>query len=140
MGQRLRQATADDLPRIHAIRRGVSENRLTDPSLVTAAEVDWYLREAIFLVSEDEDDIQGFVCANPLTGYLWALFVIDGAQGRGHGSALIDAALALLREAGHRQAFLTTDPDTRAERFYRARGWQRTGLDMRGEAVLRMGL
>ena len=51
---RLRQATTLDLPRISEVRHGTAENRLEDPSLVTPAEVDWYLNEAIFLVSEDE--------------------------------------------------------------------------------------
>ena len=41
------------------------KNRLSDPSLVIVAEVAWYLEEAIFLVSEDEAGVQGFVCANP---------------------------------------------------------------------------
>ena len=78
---RLRQATTLDLPRISEVRHGTAENRLEDPSLVTPAEVEWYLNEAIFLVSEDDAGIQGFTCANHQTGYVWALFVIDGAQG-----------------------------------------------------------
>ena len=39
-----------------------------------------------FLVSEDVSAVQGFTCANHQTGYVWALFVIDEAQGQGHGS------------------------------------------------------
>jgi GNAT superfamily N-acetyltransferase len=140
MGVKVRRATEADLPRIHEVRHGTAENRLTDLSLVTDAEVAWYLNEGVFLVSEDEWGVQGFTCANPLTGYVWALFVIDGAQGRGHGTALIEHAIAKLRSAGHRQAFLTTDPDTRAARFYHAKGWRRTGIDMRGEAVFRLWL
>lgn len=139
-GVRLRAATRRDLPRIHEVRHGTAENRLSDPALVTDDEVAWYLDHAIFLVSEDDDGIQGFVCANHQTGYVWALFVIDAAQGRGHGTALLDAALERLREAGHRQAFLTTGRDTRAAGFYQARGWRRTGEDLRGEAVFRLFL
>jgi GNAT superfamily N-acetyltransferase len=136
----LRAAIYDDLPRIHAVRHGTTENRLSDPSLVTEAEVAWYMDEAIFLVSEDEEGVQGFTCANHQTGYVWALFVIDGAQGRGHGTALLDAALTRLRQAGHRQAFLTTGQNTRAEGFYKSKGWQSTGIDRRGETVLRYWL
>jgi len=76
--------------------------------LVTPAEVEWHLNEAIFLVSEDDTGIQGFTCANHQTGYVWALFVIDGAQGRGHGTALLNEVIERFRQAGHRQAFLTT--------------------------------
>ena len=136
----LRRATETDLPRIMEVRHGTAENRLTDPSLVTDAEVAWYLNKAIFLVSEDEEGLQGFVCANHQTGYVWALFVIDGAQGRGHETALLDEVIARLRKAGHRQAFLTTGEDTRAAAFYRAKGWRPTGIDMRGEVVFRLWL
>jgi GNAT superfamily N-acetyltransferase len=122
------------------VRHGTAENRLEDPSLVTPAEVEWYLNEAIFLVSEDDAGIQGFTCANHQTGYVWALFVIDGAQGRGHGTALLNEAIERLRQAGHRQAFLTTGRDTRAAGFYRSKGWIETGVDRRGEAVFRLWL
>lgn len=36
---RLRAATPADLPRIHQVRHGTSENRLTNPARVTDAEV-----------------------------------------------------------------------------------------------------
>jgi hypothetical protein len=48
--------------------------------------------------------------------------------------------LARFREAGHRQAFLTTGNDTRAAAFYSAKGWGLIGIDMRGEAVFRLFL
>jgi ribosomal protein S18 acetylase RimI-like enzyme len=140
MTARVRPATRADLPRIYEVRHGTAENRLADPSLVTEAEVAWYLDEAIFLVSEDEAGVQGFVCANPQTGYVWALFVIDEAHGRGHGTALLDEVITRLRQAGHRQAFLTTGENTRAAAFYRSRGWQETGIDMKGNAVFRLWL
>src|ERR1700758_5282254 len=105
---RLRPAMRADLPRIFQVRHGTAENPLTEPALVTDAEVAWYLDEAIFVVSEDEEAIQGFVCANHQTGYVWALFVIDGAQGRGHGTALLEEVIERFRQAGHRQAVLTT--------------------------------
>ncbi len=135
---RLRRAIPADLPRIYEVRGGTAENQLNDRLLVTEAEVAWYMAHAIFLVSEDDGGVQGFTCVNHQTGYVWALFVIDGAQGRGHGTALLDAAMARLREAGHRQAFLTTDGETRAAAFYRAKGWQETGVNMAGEIVFRL--
>lgn len=136
----LRASTRADLPRIHTVRHGTSENRLTDPTLVTDAEVAWYMDEAIFLVSEDEKDVQGFVCANHQTGYVWALFVIEAVQGSGHGTALLNAALARLRGIGHRQAFLNTGADTQAAKFYQARGWRLMGKDLKGEAVFVLAL
>ena len=137
---RIRAATRADLPRIYEVRHGTAENRLANPGLVTDEEVAWYLDQAIFLVSEDAREVQGFTCVNHQTGYVWALFIIDEAQGRGHGSALLDAAMVRLRESGHRQAFLSTGTGTKAERFYSARGWQPMGLNMQGEIVFRLWL
>ncbi len=136
----LRAATRADLPRIHEIRHGTAENRLSDPSLVTDEELAWYLDHAIFLVSEDEAAVQGFTCVNHQTGHVWALFVLDAAQGRGHGTRLLDAAMGQLRQAGHRQACLSTGSGTKATGFYRARGWQPMGLSLRGEVVFRLWL
>jgi GNAT superfamily N-acetyltransferase len=130
----IRPAIPADLPRIHTVRHGTAENRLSNPALVTDEEVAWYMTEAIFLVSEDEaGTVQGFVCANHQSGYIWALFVIDPAHGRGHGRALEAAALARLKAAGHRQSYLTTGAGTRAEAFYRRRGWRDMGRTLGGE-------
>jgi GNAT superfamily N-acetyltransferase len=136
----LRSATRADLPRIAEVRHGTAENRLTNPALVTDEEVAWYMDEAIFLVSADETNVQGFTCVNHQTGYVWALFVIDAAQGRGHGTALLEAAMARLRQLGHRQAFLNTGRGTKAEGFYRSRGWLPMGVNMSGEMVFRLWL
>jgi GNAT superfamily N-acetyltransferase len=87
-----------------------------------------------------ETGVQGFVCANHQTGYVWALFVIDDAQRRSHGAALLDAAMARLRQAGHRQAFLTTGRGSSAEGFYLSRGWLPMGLNLSGDTVFRLWL
>src|ERR1700733_4935956 len=137
---RLRPATKLDQPRISEVRHGTAENRLDGPSLVPPAEDEGYLKEAIFIGSEDDSGIQGCLCANHQTGYVWALFVIDGAQGRGHGAALLNEAIERLRQAGHRQGFLTTGNTPKAAAFYRSRGWTQTGVDRRGEAVFRLWL
>lgn len=134
----IRPATRADLPRIHEVRHGTAENRLNDPSKVTNEEVLWYIHHAIFLVSEDEaGTVQGFTCANHQTGYIWALFVIDGAERKGHGSALLSAALAALAAAGHRQSCLGTGKGTQAEAFYMAQGWRRMGESLDGQIVFR---
>ena len=137
----IRPATRADLPRIHAVRNGTLENRLTDPSKVTTEEVLWYMGHAIFLVSEDEAGmVQGFTCANHQTGFIWALFVIDGQHRKGHGSALMQATHERLKAAGHRQSHLSTGSGTAAEVFYRAQGWVAMGQNMNGDVVFRKNL
>lgn len=133
----IRPARPEDLSRIAEIRTGVSENRLTDPTQISDQEVFWYLNEGIFLASQDEaGSVQGFACANPLNGFVWALFVIDPAQRKGHGSALLDALLARLEEAGHAQAWLATGPGTSAVAWYERRGWRITGTGLDRQIVL----
>ncbi|MGL5362039.1 MAG: GNAT family N-acetyltransferase [Bosea sp. (in: a-proteobacteria)] len=137
----IRPATRADLPRIHEVRHGTAENRLLDPSRVTNDEVIWYLDHAIFLVSEDAAGVvQGFGCANPQTGYVWALFVIDGEHRQGHGKALQDAMLAKLAASGNRQAYLTTGAGTAAEQFYLSQGWRDVGRTLGGEVAFRIAL
>lgn len=131
----IRPATPADLPRIHAIRMGVTENVLSDPSKVSDEEVAWYREQAIFLVSEVDGAVVGFSCANHQTGLVWALFVDSAHEGRGHGKALLDRALARLKSAGHRQAHLNTGAGTRAERFYRRQGWDDMGRSLDGQVV-----
>jgi len=132
----IRKATPVDQPRIHAIRMGVSENVLSDPSKVTAEEVAWYREQAIFLVAEVDGVVAGFACANHQTGLVWALFLDKAHEGQGLGRGLLDAALAGLKTAGHAQAWLTTGAGTRAERFYRRHGWRDMGRDLDGQIVL----
>lgn len=132
----LRPAIPADLSRIWEIRHGTAENRLSNPASVTDEEVRWYMEKAIFLVSEDEEGMQGFGCANPQSSYIWALFVIDGAQGRGHGSALLSAMLEPLAALGHRQVYLTTGPGTKAVDFYKRRGFRETGISFGGDGVM----
>jgi ribosomal protein S18 acetylase RimI-like enzyme len=131
----IRKATRADQPRVHAIRMAVTENVLSDPSKVTDAEVDWYRDNAIFLVAQVDGEVAGFTCANHQTGLIWALFMDKAHEGRGIGRALLDGGLEGLVAAGHRQAWLSTEAGTRAERFYRAHGWRDMGRDSHGQIV-----
>lgn len=131
----IRRARAEDQPRISAIRMGVSENVLSDPSKVTQAEVDWYRENGIFLVAEISGEVVGFTCANHQSGLIWALFMDAAHEGRGIGRAMLDAALRGLAEAGHAQAWLTTGAGTRAERFYVRHGWRDMGRGQDGLIV-----
>ena len=62
------------------------------------------------------------------TGELYAIYVDPLRWGSGAGRALIEQAEASLRESGFPAALLwVLEGNERAERFYRAAGWERDG-------------
>jgi ribosomal protein S18 acetylase RimI-like enzyme len=131
----LRRATPADIPSIMEIRGLVRENRLSDPSRVTAADVLWQIAHSPIHLWDERGVIKGFSAGDPRDGSIFALFVDPAFEGQGIGQALILAACRSLAAAGHRIAKLSTDPGTRAERFYLRNGWLAKGLDARGEMV-----
>jgi GNAT superfamily N-acetyltransferase len=131
----LRPATPADIPRIVEIRGAVRENRLSDPSRVTVADLHWHIAYSPIHVWEDDGVIKGFSAGDPRNGSIFALFVDPAFEGCGIGQALVLAACRSLAAAGHRIATLSTDPGTRAERFYLRNGWLAKGPDTRGEVV-----
>ena len=132
----IRRATVSDIPRLMKIRGSVRENRLSDPSRVTLADYHWHIAHAPIHVWEDEGVIKGLSAGDPRDGSIWALFVDPAYEGRGIGQALILAACNSIAAAGHRAAKLSTQPGTRAERFYLRNGWLAEGHTERGEVIL----
>jgi GNAT superfamily N-acetyltransferase len=128
-----RQAVASDIAGIQRVRRSVRENRLVS-SVITDDDV----REAIEesgrgWVVESEGQVVAFAIGNARTGNIWALFVHPEHEGRGHGRRLHDAMVSWLWSRGLDRLWLTTEPRTRAQRFYEAAGWQLVGPTDRGE-------
>ena len=117
------------------IRGSVRENRLSDPSRVTLADYNWHIAHAPIHVWKDGGLIQGMSAGDPRDGSIWALFVDPAYEGRGIGQALMLAACRSIAAAGHRSAKLSTEPGTRAERFYLRNGWLANGYTERGEAI-----
>jgi GNAT superfamily N-acetyltransferase len=136
MTGRVREATEADIPVLMELRLSVRENRLFDPSQVTAEDCLAYVRRGHMWVWDEGGAVLGFSASTCDTGWIWALFVRPGHEGRGIGRALFAAACAALIGAGHRTLRLSTDPDTRAARFYRAAGWRETGRTPEGELIL----
>jgi GNAT superfamily N-acetyltransferase len=131
----IRAATVADIPRLRELRGSVHENRLSDPSRVTTADYEWHVVHAPIHVWEDDGVIKGLSAGDPRDGSIWALFVDPAFEGRGIGQALIMAATNSIAAAGHRVARLSTEPGTRAERFYLRNGWMAKGHTERGEII-----
>src|SRR5260370_19868199 len=122
MSGHIRRARSEDHARITEIRNTVRENILRDPSRVTVADYKWFEQNPGVWMWEEDGQILGFSAADTRDGSIWALFMAPGHERRGIGRALFEKALDVLRQNGHRTAWLTTSPGTRAEGFYRAAG------------------
>jgi GNAT superfamily N-acetyltransferase len=136
----IRRAVRTDVPRIMEIRHSVRENRLSDPNLVTAADCARFIERSEIWVWADEDTVLGFAAGDIRDGWIWALFVAPGHEGRGIGQALLPVACETLRKAGYTIAKLSTVEGTRAERFYRTNGWMMIGKNQKGELVFQRRL
>ncbi|BBK33209.1 L-amino acid N-acyltransferase YncA [Stella humosa] len=135
----IRRAAHADIPRLFEIRFAVTENRLIDPTRVTAADCAWFIDHSDVWVWVEDGTIRGFSAADPRDATIWALFVEPGQDGRGIGRALLAVACDTLRRHRFRSASLTTDAGSRAEGFYRAAGWVEIGRDG-GEVRLQLAL
>ena len=131
----IRRARPEDHPRVTEIRNNVTENILRDPSRVTVADYKWFEQNPGVWVWEEDGAIVGFSAADTRNGSIWALFMANDHQRRGIGRALFEKACDVLRRDGHRTAWLTTDPGSRAAGFYRAAGWKEIGTSPRGETI-----
>jgi len=140
-GHTIREATADDIPAMHAIRTGVRENRLSDPSWLTHEVWSSCLAGngvGNTWVSEADGRIVGFSAARVAEADIWALFVDPAAEGRSHGKRLLRAATDWLFAQGVVEVHLSTAAATRADGFYQRQGWRRGELTPRGEVVYRL--
>jgi GNAT superfamily N-acetyltransferase len=129
----LRQAIFSDISDMQRVRRSVHENRLVSTSIS-----DEQVRESIEKtgrgwVIESEAEIVAFAIGNAESGNIWALFVHPTHERRGYGRMLHDTMVEWLFSQGLERLWLTTEPGTRAQRFYEAAGWERIGLTDSGE-------
>lgn len=128
-----RRAVRGDVGEIQRVRHAVRENRLvstviTDDDVIQAIE-----RTGRGWVTEVDGRIVGFAVGNAETGNIWALFVEPEHEGQGHGRRLHDAMVQWLWTRGLQRLWLTTEPGTRAQRFYERAGWRNCGLQPNGE-------
>lgn len=132
----IRPATAADAPAIAAVVReswleankslipADSQRALTNSrNLAGFVAGEW---QSIHVASCG-GEIVGAVGVNP-AGVIWMLYVLPAYQGCGVGSALYDAAIGAIRQAGRRKAMLEVlAANESAVAFYRARGWVAEG-------------
>lgn len=130
---RIRPAQAADIEAMHALRRRVRENRLSDPRRVSEESYAAYLGPGSAWVAETQDGLAGFAILDLERASVWALFVAPESEGIGIGRALHARLLEGAARHGLPRLSLETAPGTRAERFYAEAGWTRTGTTPTGE-------
>jgi len=136
---RIYVATRAEVPDMHRIRMSVRENQLNDPTHVQAHHYTAFVEgDGRAWVAEVDGRIVGFAVADLARANVWALFVEPGYEGRGIGRQLHDRMMNWLFASGATSVWLSTDPATRAERFYREAGWRYVGQEERGEARFEM--
>ena len=136
----LRKATRGDLDRCFEIRESVCENRLDDPYEVFIEIGGQFIDDGLVWVWEAVDEVQGYAAYIPDSGTIEVLYIHHLAQGRGIGTALLRQCCDDLRELGLHEAILSTTPGTKAEKFYRQRGWKEFGVNKIGDLLFRLPL
>ena len=129
----LRQATRADVPGMQRVRHAVKENRLVSRVISDDEVIDAIERSGRGWVVEDGGEVVAFAICNAVDGSIWALFVDPPHEGRGFGRRLHDVMVEWLHSRGLARLWLTTDPGTRAQRFYERAGWVDRGLQANGE-------
>jgi ribosomal protein S18 acetylase RimI-like enzyme len=135
----IREAVTADIPQIQIVRNLVKENPLPDPSLVTDADCKDYLtNRGKGWVCEIENKIVGFSIISVKDNNVWALFIQPGYERQGIGRLLHDKMMNWYFTQTNETVWLGTAPGTRAEKFYEAAGWTRTGIRPNGEVRFEM--
>ncbi len=134
-----REATIRDIHQMQVVRNAVKENTLSDPALVSDADVEAYItKRGKGWVCTIGDAVVGFAIADLVDHNIWALFVNPDVEARGIGKQLHDLMMNWYFEQTNETVWLSTSPGTRAETFYRKQGWIETGVHGKGEIKFEM--
>ena len=121
----IRITSAADIPALHRVRMSVKENVLFDPTKVQPSDYERMIRvDGRGWTCHVDGVIRGFSFAKKNYTNIWALFVEPGFESRGVGPRLLNCAVEWLFNQSAESIWLTTKPGTRAEKFYRAAGWE----------------
>lgn len=124
-----RQATTNDIKQIQIVRNAVKENVLSNPGLVTDRDcVEYLTLRGKGWVCEQDGTIIGFAIADLIDNNIWALFVHPDCEAKGIGATLHQIMMDWYFAQHKENVWLSTDANTKAEKFYRKHGWRETGL------------
>jgi GNAT superfamily N-acetyltransferase len=134
-----REATLADIPQLQVVRNSVKENVLSDPALVPDKDyVAFLTTRGKGWVCEVDNNIVGFAIADLQENNIWALFLLPEYEGKGIGRKLHHLMLDWWFSQTTQTVWLSTQPQSRAERFYTKAGWVTTGVYGKGETKMEM--
>lgn len=126
----IREATLEDVPQIQFVRNSVTENTLSDPSLVSDKDCEIFLMvRGKGWVAEVDHRIVGFAIVDMQQNNIWALFIHPEFEKKGIGRQLQGAMLNWYFSQTRHAVWLGTAYNTRAEKFYRESGWKEAGTN-----------
>ena len=124
-----REALTNDIKQIQFVRNAVKENMLSNPGLVTDKDcVEYLTLRGKGWVCEADGTIVAFAIADLIDNNIWALFVHPGFENKGIGKKLHDNMLNWYFDQQKEMVWLSTSPNTRAEKFYTKSGWTKNGM------------
>jgi len=131
MNIKIRPAQLSDVENIFIVRTSVTENHLSREEMrvmgITESTVSNMIKEGhcAWVATNDDDDVVGFSMISTERGSLFGLFVLPSYEGRGIGRRLTKIAEQELFKH-HDVAWLETDKNSRAAKFYMELGWTKT--------------
>ena len=135
----IRPAETYDISQIQLVRNAEKENRLSNPALVSDADVETYLTvRGKGWVCIHDNIVTGFAIVDLVENNVWALFVHPDFEAMGIGKKLHRVMMDWYFLQTMEKIWLGTEPNSRAERFYRMQGWQEAGLHGKGEIKFEM--
>ena len=134
-----REAQINDIKQIQVVRSSVKENMLSDPALVPDKDVEEYMtNRGKGWVCEIEGTIVGFAIADLIDNNIWALFIHPDFENMGIGKKLHQIMMDWYFVQTNEKVWLGTEPNSRAEKFYRMQGWKEVGIHGKGEIKFEM--
>ncbi|MEQ1585657.1 MAG: GNAT family N-acetyltransferase [Cyclobacteriaceae bacterium] len=135
----LREATVADIKQIFVARYSVKENMLSETDLVDENLCESYLTErGKGWVCEMNGVIVGFAIADLKDNNIWALFLKPEYEKQGIGRQVHTIMLDWYFSQTPKTVWLGTNPNTRAELFYRKASWKEAGTHGDGEIKFEM--
>ncbi len=133
-----REAQASDIPQMKFIRDHVTENKLVSIRIEAPDYQQAMFEDGKAWVCLKDGAVIGFSCGRLKQKDVWALFIDQRYEGQGIGHQLMTLLEDWMFASGCHEIVLSTEVGTRAEKFYRRRGWEDMGLLPSNEIKLRL--